>query len=106
VEGMLSNHFFMNDGLPEIDLNVVDDPTNYNAGHYWALGNQESGRLEQSKGGNLMEPLRLSDIWHKLVEVEEGGLIWLASDVHSDYEARDVVIVFGLSGRGTELTSL
>ena len=30
---------FLEDGsLPEVDLNVIDDPSNHEAGHYFVLG--------------------------------------------------------------------
>jgi hypothetical protein len=63
----------------------------------------------------MMERLRLPPHWQILVEVQGDELVWIQSGVH-EYEARDVklrqllaiamMIVCGLSGRGTELTSL
>jgi hypothetical protein len=113
VEGLLSCQLFMEDGeLPAIDLNVMDDPSNHDAGHYWVL---DEGNAWQMARCRVIECLKTSNQWDKLVEVEGDGVSWNAAGVH-EYEAKDVklrellailmMIVCGLSGRGTELTSL
>jgi hypothetical protein len=113
VEGLLSEQLFMKDGeLPFIDLNVMDDPSNHDAGHYWVLDEENAW---QKACVRVVESLKTSDGWDRLVEVEGDGLLWNATGVH-EYEAQDVrlrelmailmMIVCGLSGRGTELTSL
>jgi hypothetical protein len=113
VEGLLSEQLFMEGGdLPAIDLNVMDDPSNHDAGHYWVLDEENAW---QKACARVIESLKTSNSWDRLVEVEADGLSWNAAGVH-DYEAKDVklrellailmMIVCGLSGRGTELTSL
>ena len=113
VEGLLSQQLFMEDGeLPAIDLNVMDDPSNHEAGHYWVLDEENAWQNARSR---IIECLKTSDCWDRLVDVEGDGLSWNAAGVH-EYEAKDVklrellailmMIVCGLSGRGTELTSL
>ena len=43
VEGLLSEQLFMGDGeLPAIDLNVMDNPSNHDAGHYWVLDEENA----------------------------------------------------------------
>src|SRR6202022_987198 len=113
VEGLLSEQLFMGDReLPAIDLNVMVDPSNHDAGHYWVLDEENAW---QKACARVMECLKLSDHWDGLVEVEGDGLSWNAAGVH-EYEAKGVklrellailvMIVCGLSGRGTELTPL
>ena len=113
AEKLLSRQLFMTDGdLPEISLDVVDDPSNHDAGHYWIL--DEVDAWPRARTG-MITRLQLSDRWEDLVKVDGDGLVWLASGV-DEYNADDIklrelmavlmMVVCGLSGRGTELTSL
>ena len=87
VEGLLSQQLFMEDGkLPAIDLNVMDDPSNHEAGHYRVLDEENAWQNARSR---IIECLRTSDCWHRLVDVEGDGLLWNAAGVH-EYEAKDV----------------
>src|ERR1700732_5239022 len=98
--------------LPAIDLNVMDDPSNHEAGHYWVLDEENAWQTARSR---VVQCLKTSGHWDKLVDVEGDGLTGNAAGVH-EYQAKDVklrellailmTIVCGLSGRGTELTSL
>jgi hypothetical protein len=113
VEGLLSQQLFMEDGeLPAINLNVMDDPSNHDAGHYWVLDEENAWQKARSR---VAQCLKTSDRWDRLVDVEGDGLLWNAAGVY-EYEGMDtklrellailMMIVCGLSGRGTELTSL
>jgi hypothetical protein len=113
LEKLLSQQLFMEDGqLPEVDLTVVDDPNNHDAGHYWVLSDADAWPRART---GMMERLYELDRWDDMIEVDGDGLAWLASGV-DEYQAKDVelrelmivlmMIVCGLSGRGTELTSL
>jgi hypothetical protein len=113
VEHLLSQQLFMKEGnLPEIDLSMLDDPSNHDAGHYWVLDEEKAW---QKACARVMECLKQSEEWDNLVDVDGEGLSWVAAGVH-EYEANDVklremlailmMVVCGLSGRGTELTSL
>jgi hypothetical protein len=113
MENLLSKQLFMKDGdLPEIDLNVLDDPSNHDSGHYWVLDSENAWGKSRAR---VMENLRMSKEWDEMVEVQGDGLSWYAAGVDG-YEAQDVklrellaivmMIICGLSGRGTELTSL
>jgi hypothetical protein len=113
TEALLSQQLFMKDGeLPAIDLSVMDDPSNHDAGHYWVL---DEGNAWQNARSRIIQCLKTWDQWDRLVDVEGDGISWNTAGVH-EYEAKDVklrellailmMIVCGLSGRGTELTSL
>jgi len=113
IEKMLSEQLFMADGkLPEIDLRVLDDPSNHESGHYWVLDEDDAWGKARAR---IMENLRTSKQWDDMVEVQGDGLSWYAAGVDG-YAARDIklremmamvmMIICGLSGRGTELTSL
>jgi hypothetical protein len=113
AEKLLCEQLFITDGdLPEISLDVVDDPSNHDAGHYWILDDVDAWLRARTR---MMAHLQLSDRWDDLIEIDGDGLSWLISGV-DNYHANDVklrelmvilmMIVCGLSGRGTELTSL
>jgi hypothetical protein len=113
LEKLLSQQLFMKDGqLPEVDLTIVDDPSNHDAGHYWVLSDADAWPRART---GMIARLQLLDRWDDMIEVDGDGLAWLASGVDA-YQAKDVevrelmivlmMIVCGLSGRGTELTSL
>src|SRR6202047_3503145 len=61
VEGLLSAQLFMEDGeLPAIDLNVMDDPSNHDAGHYWVLDEENAWQKARSR---VVQCLKTSDQW-------------------------------------------
>ena len=77
VEEMLSQQLFMEeDALPEIDLNVVDDSSNHEAGHYWVLDEENAWQRARSR---VIGCLKTSDQWDELVEVQGDGLSWIAA---------------------------
>ena len=114
AEDILSKKLmFRNDGgIPEVNLNVTDDPSNHEAGHYFVLDGQDALKNSRSR---MMENLRNSAHWKKIIEVEGDGLTFLKAGV-DEYEVWDdkfrellailMMISCGLSGRGTEMTSL
>ena len=114
AEGILSKRllFRSDGGIPEMDLNTTDDPSNHEAGHYFVFDRQDA--LKNARG-RMMENLGNSDGWNKIVEVQGDGLNFLKAGV-DEYETWDnkfrellailMMISCGLSGRGTEMTSL
>ena len=114
AEEILSQRLlFLEDGsLPEVDLNVIDDPSNHEAGHYCVL--DKAGAW--TKGWTAMiKNLCKSKCLEKIVEVRGDEIEFLRAGV-DEYEADDtkfrellaiiMMMTCGLSGRGTEMTSL
>ena len=114
AEELLSTELlFRNDGtIPEVDLYTVDDSGNHEAGHYFALDEQDAWKKSRQR---IMNSLKSSPFWDEVIEVEGDGLKFFKAGV-DEYEARDtkfreylaLLMIFnpGLSGRGTEATSL
>jgi len=114
TEEILSKRLmFKNDGsIPEVDLDITDDPSNHEAGHYFVLDRQDAWKNARSR---MIESLGNSDCWNKMIEVQGDGLNFLKAGV-DEYEMWDnkfrellailMMISCGLSGRGTEMTSL
>ena len=66
AEGILSQRLLFREdrGLPEIDLNVIDDPSNHEAGHYFVLDEADAWK----KGWTgMIQNLRKSKCLEKLV---------------------------------------
>ena len=114
AEEILSHRLlFLEDGsLPEVDLNVVDDPSNHEGGHYFVLDEADAWK----KGWRaVIKNLRKSEHLEKVVEVHGDEIEFLKAGV-DEYEADDtkfrellaiiMMITCGLSGRGSEMTSL
>ena len=114
AEAMMSEHLlFQRDGsLPEFDLNRIDDPSNHEAGYYFVHKDREAWKKARVR---MFNRLRASEQWEKMVNVEGDGI--MVQQVGLDeYESWDVkfrellailmMMTCGLSGRGTEMTSL
>ena len=114
AEELLSQRLLFREdgGLPEVDLKVIDDPSNHEAGHYFALDESDSwikARL------TLIQNMRGTKYWDRMVDVQGDCINFLKAGV-DEYEADDqkfrellailMMITCGLSGRGTETTSL
>jgi hypothetical protein len=104
--------FLEGGSLPEVDLNVVDDPSNHESGHYFVLDESEAWAQARRR---IMKNLRKSERWNSIVEVQGDGLVFLKAGI-DEYEADEtkfrellailMMMMCGLSGRGTEMTSL
>ena len=98
--------------MKEVDMTVIDDPSNHEAGHYFALDEKDAWSTARHM---LLSSLRDSGKWESMIEMEGDGLSFLKGGV-DEYENRDnkfrellailMMISCGLSGRGTEMTSL
>ena len=105
---------FRHDGtLPSFDLySYRDNPRNRQAGHYFALDSSNAVKKAQAR---MMKALRNSSKWRKMMENSGDDLSFNPAVVKS-YEESDVSfrrillallsLTCGLSGRGTEMTSL
>jgi hypothetical protein len=98
--------------LPGFNLNIVDDPSNHNAGHYFGLDEIHGSKKARQR---MMDLLQCSDQWANMVEVTGDSLNFHKSAVDEymkwDNMFRELIallIMFtcGISGRGTEMTSL
>src|SRR5437667_9311422 len=82
AEEILSQRLlFLEDGsLPQVDLNVIDDPSNHEAGHYFVL--DEAGAW--TKGWTAMiKNLRKSKRLEKIVEVHGDDIEFLRAVVRA-----------------------
>lgn len=98
--------------IPEFDLNTIDDPSNHNSGHYFLL-NDDDGRRKASE--RMLVRLNKSAVWDKFVQRNGNSLTFQQTAVDEylkddEYfrELLALLIMFtcGMSGRGTEMTSL
>jgi hypothetical protein len=90
----------------------VDNESNYVNGHYFAASKSEYKDIARRE---LLETLQSSDRWKHIVRVENGVLKFLPTGV-DEYTKDDTVFrelmllainwTGGLTGRGTEMTSL
>ena len=96
----------------EADLNMIDNPSNHEVGHYFAMDKQDAWNESRHR---LLSNLRKSSKWDRMVEVGGDALEFLRGGVdeyeHHDTKFREklallMMITCGLSGRGTEMTSL
>ena len=104
---------FSHDGnIPEVNLYTVDNPGNHDAGHYFVLDEADAWKKLRQR---MMNRLKESRFWVKIVEVEGDGIDFFKAGV-DEYESLDakfreylaimLIVSCGLSGRGTEMTSL
>ena len=115
AESMLSKRLlFRRDGtLPSFDLHSYsDNPRNRQAGHYFALDSSNATKKAQAL---MMKDLRNSPGWRKMMDNSGDDLSFNPAVVKSyedwDVHFRRILLVIisltcGLSGRGTEMTSL
>jgi len=98
--------------IPEVDLNMVDDPSNHHAGHYF--GKHESGAWKSARI-RMLHRIRASKLDENTLEMEGDHLAisQAAKDAYrkSDELFREIIAILmmftcGISGRGTEMTSL
>jgi hypothetical protein len=104
---------FKEDGIiPEVDLDKVDDPSNHEAGHYFVLDEKNAWMNSRRR---IMKYLQESRLWNRIINVEGDGLKFIQAGV-DEYSVWDtmfreqlailMMVSCGLSGRGTEMTSL
>jgi hypothetical protein len=104
--------FDVDKSIPEFNLQVIDDPSNHNAGHYFLFDEPDGTRNGCQR---MMDRLQHSDYWAKMTQVNGDCLKFHQSAV-DEYMKDDtifrellallVMFTCGISGRGTEMTSL
>lgn len=114
AEALLSEYllFQSNGHIPEFDLSVVDDPSNHVAGHYFAQDKLSAWKHARLR---MMNRLQESNEWFEIVEVNGERLDFCQHGIDRynkwDRQFRELLAILmmitcGLSGRGTEMTSL
>jgi len=113
AEKMMSKDLlFQTDGsILEFDLDTIDDPSNHEAGYYFAVRDSQGYKKARTR---MMHRLRGSKAWDEMVTIEGDGMSFNKAGL-DEYERCDVkfrellailmMITCGLSGRGTEMTS-
>lgn len=87
AEGLLSQRLlFLEDGsLPEVDLQILDDPSNHESGHYFVLDEADAWRKARAQ---MLENLQQSKRWTDMVEVQGDGIEFFKAGIN-EYEADD-----------------
>lgn len=87
AEELLSQRllFLENGSLPEVDLQILDDPSNHESGHYFVLDEADAWRKARAQ---LLENLQQSKRWTDMVEVQGDGMEFLKAGI-DEYEADD-----------------
>jgi len=87
AEGLLSQRLlFLEDGsLPEVDLQILDDPSNHESGHYFVLDEADAWRKARAQ---MLENLQQSKRWTDMVEVQGDGIEFFKARIN-EYEADD-----------------
>jgi hypothetical protein len=114
AEGIMAKHLlFQGDGdIPEFDLNVIDNPSKHDAGYYFALRESDAWNKARVRMMQRIQKAKLEGEWFEnmgdAMEISE-----VARDSYSkwDEQFREILALLmmftcGLSGRGTEMTSL
>ena len=87
AEELLSQRLlFLEDGsLPEVDLQIVDDPSNHESGHYFVFDETDAWRKARAQ---LLKNLQQSKRWMDMVEVQGDGMEFLKAGI-DEYEVDD-----------------
>ena len=110
AEKMMSRDLlFQTDGsIPEFDLEMIDDPSNHEAGYYFAHRDSQGWKKTRSR---MLNRLRGSKTWDDMVTIDGDGMSFNKAglDVYEkcDMKFREllailIMITCGLSGRGTQ----
>jgi hypothetical protein len=114
AEGIMAKHLlFQGDGdIPEFDLDVVDNPSKRDAGYYFAFRESDAWNKSRVRMVQRIQKAKLEGEWFEYLgdamEISE-----VARDNYTkwDEQFREMLALLmmftcGLSGRGTEMTSL
>jgi len=114
AEKIMSKHllFQSDETIPEFDLSIVDDPSNHTAEHYFVHDKPDAWKHARRR---MLNRLRASSQWHEMAEASGDGLNFHTHGVDMykkwDTTFRELLAILimiscGLSGRGTEMTSI
>jgi hypothetical protein len=114
AEGIMAKYLlFQPDGeIPEFNLDVTDNSSKYEAGYYFALRESEAWNKARVRMVQQIQKVKLEGEWFEYMgdamEISEA-----AKDNYTkwDEQFREILALLmmftcGLSGRGTEMTSL
>jgi hypothetical protein len=114
AEGIMAKHLlFQGDGdIPEFDLDMVDNPSKRDTGYYFALSESDAWNKSRVKMVQRIQKAELEAQWFEnmgdAIEISQ-----VARDNYTkwDEQFREILALLmmftcGLSGRGTEMTSL
>lgn len=114
AEGIMAKHLlFQLDGdIPEFDLDAVDNPSKHDAGYYFALLESDGWNKSRVRMVQRIQKAKLMEEWFENmgdgIDISE-----VARDRYFkwDEQFREILALLmmftcGLSGRGTEMTSL
>lgn len=114
AEGIMGKDLlFQQDGdMPEFDLEVTDNPSKHDAGYYFALRESDAWNKARVKMVQRIQKAQLMGEWFENM----GDRMDISEVAQNNYSQKDeqlreilaVLMMFtcGLSGRGTEMTSL
>jgi hypothetical protein len=104
---------FQEDGtIPESDLNIIDDPSNHESGYYFSVQKSEAWKKARIR---MIQRIRAGKLDGDFFEMD-GDTMSISqaskdSYIKWDVKVRELLAILmmftcGLSGRGTEMTSL
>jgi hypothetical protein len=104
---------FQEDGtIPESDLNIIDDPSNHESGYYFGVQKSEAWKQARIR---MIQRIRAGKLDGDFFETDGDAMSISQASKDSyikwDVKVRELLAILmmftcGLSGRGTEMTSL
>jgi hypothetical protein len=114
AEEIMTKHLLFQDNvhMPECDLDVIDNPSNHESGYYFGVRYSNAWRKAQLA---MIQRIRSSQRGGDFFEID-GDMAAVSQTGKDEYTKRDqqfrellailMMMTCGLSGRGTEMTSL
>ena len=114
AEGIMANDllFQQDEDMPEFDLEVIDNPGKHDAGYYFALRESDAWNKARVRMVQRIKKAKLVGDWFENM----GDRMDISEAARDNYSRRDeqfreilallMMFTCGLSGRGTEMTSL
>ena len=114
AENILSRHllFQQDETMLEFNLNVVDNPSKHDAGYYFALREPDAWNKARVRMIQRIRSANLDDEWFEHLGDAMEFSVSAKDKYHKwDEQFREILAILmmftcGLSGRGTEMTSL
>ena len=114
AEGIMAKHllFQMDGEIPEFDLDVTDNPSKHEAGYYFALRESAAWNKARVRMIQRIQKAKLEREWFEhlgdAMDISEAARDNYAKWDEQFREILALLMMFtcGLSGRGTEMTSL
>ena len=114
AEGIMARHllFQVNQDIPEFDLEVTDNPGKHDAGYYFALRESDGWDKARVRMVQRIQKAKVEEEWFEYLgdamEISDAGKNNYCKWDEQFREILALLMMFtcGLSGRGTEMTSL